>query len=96
MVRATTLFGDLGGVRVAFGWGGGLIGLRGVAPGCLISHLGFCFSLPRPPGSGSWEDAALLTEANLPAAVPTLAPETLGSSEPSMGSLRQRPTCSSS
>nr|KAF6464131.1 BSCL2 lipid droplet biogenesis associated, seipin [Rousettus aegyptiacus] len=47
-------------------------------------------------GSGSWEDAALLTEANLPAAAPALAPETLGSSEPSMGSLRQRPTCSSS
>lgn len=47
-------------------------------------------------GSGSWEDAALLTEANLPAAAPALAPETLGSSESSMGSLRQRPTCSSS
>lgn len=40
---------------------------------------------------GSWEDAALLTEANLPASASTsaLAPETLGS-------LRQRPTCSSS
>lgn len=47
-------------------------------------------------GSGSWEDAALLTEANLPAAAPALAPETLGSSEPSVGSLRQRVTCSSS
>ncbi|XP_034868927.1 seipin isoform X1 [Mirounga leonina] len=45
-------------------------------------------------GSGSWEDAALLTEANLPAPAP--APETLGSSEPSVGNLRQRPTCSSS
>lgn len=43
-------------------------------------------------GSGSWEDAALLTEANLPAP----APETLGSSEASGGTLRQRPTCSSS
>ncbi|KAM7086387.1 seipin isoform 2-T4 [Molossus nigricans] len=47
-------------------------------------------------GSGSWEDAALLTEANLPAPAPALAPETLGSSEPSVGSHRQRPTCSSS
>lgn len=47
-------------------------------------------------GSGSWEDAALLTEANLPAAGPALAPETLGSSEPPVGSLRQHPTCSSS
>ncbi|XP_003920292.3 seipin isoform X2 [Saimiri boliviensis] len=49
-------------------------------------------------GSGSWEDAALLTEANLPAPVPAPAPapETLGSSEPSGGALRQRPTCSSS
>ncbi|XP_027630775.1 seipin isoform X2 [Tupaia chinensis] len=45
-------------------------------------------------GSGSWEDAALLTEANLPAPAPV--PETLGSSEPSVGALRQRPTCSSS
>ncbi|XP_008571719.1 PREDICTED: seipin isoform X2 [Galeopterus variegatus] len=45
-------------------------------------------------GSGSWEDAALLTEANLPA--PALAPETLGSSAPSVGAVRQRPTCSSS
>ncbi|XP_076972067.1 seipin isoform X1 [Tamandua tetradactyla] len=45
-------------------------------------------------GSGSWEDAALLTEANLPG--PALAPETLGSSEPSAGGLRQRLTCSSS
>ncbi|XP_058518890.1 seipin isoform X2 [Ochotona princeps] len=43
-------------------------------------------------GSGSWEDAALLTEANLPAP----APETLGSSEALGGTLRQRPTCSSS
>ncbi|XP_035118888.2 seipin isoform X1 [Callithrix jacchus] len=49
-------------------------------------------------GSGSWEDAALLTEANLPAPAPASAPapETLGSSEPSGGALRQRPTCSSS
>ncbi|XP_012580902.1 PREDICTED: seipin isoform X2 [Condylura cristata] len=63
-------------------------------------------------GSGSWEDAALLTEANLsaaaaaaapapapgpaPAAAPALAPETLGSSEPAGGHLRQRSTCSSS
>lgn len=47
-------------------------------------------------GSGSWEDAALLTEANLPAPAPALAPETLGSSEPSVVSHRQRPTCSSS
>ncbi|KAM6160668.1 seipin isoform 2-T5 [Erethizon dorsatum] len=49
-------------------------------------------------GSGSWEDAALLTEANLPASAsaPTPAPETLGRPEPSGGALRQRPTCSSS
>ncbi|XP_058382618.1 seipin isoform X2 [Diceros bicornis minor] len=47
-------------------------------------------------GSGSWEDAALLTEANLPAPAAALAPETLGSSEHSVGTLRQRPTCSSS
>ncbi|XP_069327599.1 seipin isoform X1 [Eulemur rufifrons] len=51
-------------------------------------------------GSGSWEDAALLTEANLPtpasASAPALAPETLGSSEPSVGAVRQRSTCSSS
>nr|XP_008530410.1 PREDICTED: seipin isoform X2 [Equus przewalskii] len=47
-------------------------------------------------GSGSWEDAALLTEASLPAPAPALAPETLGSSEPSVGTLRQRSTCSSS
>lgn len=45
-------------------------------------------------GSGSWEDAALLTEANLPAPAP--APETLGSSEPPGGAHRQQPTCSSS
>ncbi|XP_032213306.1 seipin isoform X3 [Mustela erminea] len=51
---------------------------------------------------GSWEDAALLTEANLPAPAPAVvpspipAPETLGSSEPSGDNLRQRPTCSSS
>lgn len=47
---------------------------------------------PEPEASdGSWEDAALLTEANLPTSASTsaLAPETLGS-------LRQRPTCSSS
>ncbi|CAH6793692.1 seipin isoform X1 [Phodopus roborovskii] len=49
-------------------------------------------------GSGSWDDAALLTEANLPASASTsaLAPETLGSREPSLGTVRQRPTCSSS
>ncbi|XP_045870993.1 seipin isoform X3 [Meles meles] len=51
---------------------------------------------------GSWEDAALLTEANLPAPAPALAPspipapETLGRSEPTGDNLRQRPTCSSS
>ncbi|XP_057582591.1 seipin isoform X4 [Hippopotamus amphibius kiboko] len=47
-------------------------------------------------GSGSWEDAALLTEVNLPASAPALAPETVGSSEPSAGTVRQRPICSSS
>nr|XP_059866282.1 seipin-like [Delphinus delphis] len=47
-------------------------------------------------GSGSWEDAALLTEANLPVSAPALAPETVGSSEPSTGTVRQRPICSSS
>ncbi|XP_036715895.1 seipin isoform X5 [Balaenoptera musculus] len=47
-------------------------------------------------GSGSWEDAALLTEANLPVSAPALAPETVGSSEPSAGTVRQRPICSSS
>lgn len=51
-------------------------------------------------GSGSWEDAALLTEANLPtsasASTSALSPETLGSREPSVGTIRQRPTCSSS
>ncbi|XP_041517519.1 seipin isoform X1 [Microtus oregoni] len=51
-------------------------------------------------GSGSWEDAALLTEANLPTSASTstsaLFPETLGSREPSAGTIRQRPTCSSS
>ncbi|XP_042637451.1 seipin [Orycteropus afer afer] len=51
-------------------------------------------------GSGSWEDAALLMEANLPAPTPASAsapaPETLGSSEPPVGALRQRSTCSSS
>ncbi|KAH0507931.1 Seipin [Microtus ochrogaster] len=51
-------------------------------------------------GSGSWEDAALLTEANLPTSASTstsaLSPETLGSQEPSAGTIRQRPTCSSS
>nr|XP_021507524.1 seipin isoform X1 [Meriones unguiculatus]XP_021507525.1 seipin isoform X1 [Meriones unguiculatus] len=47
---------------------------------------------------GSWEDAALLTEVNLPTSSSTsaLAPETLGSQEPSRGAVRQRPTCSSS
>nr|XP_031546646.1 seipin isoform X2 [Vicugna pacos] len=45
---------------------------------------------------GSWEDAALLTEANLPASAPALTPETVGSSEPSAGTVRQRPICSSS
>ncbi|EHB02097.1 Seipin [Heterocephalus glaber] len=49
-------------------------------------------------GSGSWEDAALLAEANLPApaSTSTSAPETLGRPEPSEGPLRQRLTCSSS
>ncbi|XP_073665181.1 seipin isoform X6 [Tursiops truncatus] len=47
-------------------------------------------------GSGSWEDAALLTEANLPVSATALAPETVGSSEPSTGTVRQRPICSSS
>ncbi|KAK1335458.1 hypothetical protein QTO34_003244 [Cnephaeus nilssonii] len=49
-------------------------------------------------GSGSWEDAALLTETNLPAPAPApaLAPETLGRSEPSAAPHRQQPTCSSS
>ncbi|XP_059738867.1 seipin isoform X7 [Bos taurus] len=47
-------------------------------------------------GSGSWEDAALLTEANLAASGSAPAPETVGSSEPSAGSVRQRPICSSS
>ncbi|XP_054580894.1 seipin isoform X2 [Eptesicus fuscus] len=50
-------------------------------------------------GSGSWEDAALLTEASLPAPAPALAPETLGRSEPSAAPQaphRQQPTCSSS
>ncbi|OWK17266.1 BSCL2 [Cervus elaphus hippelaphus] len=47
-------------------------------------------------GSGSWEDAALLTEANLAASGSAPAPETVGSSEPSVGSIRQRPICSSS
>lgn len=45
---------------------------------------------------GSWEDAALLTEANLPASAPALAPETLGSSQPERSTLRHRSTCSSS
>ncbi|XP_060031738.1 seipin [Erinaceus europaeus] len=45
---------------------------------------------------GSWEDAALLTEANLPASAPALAPETLGSSQPERSALRHRSTCSSS
>ncbi|XP_069888208.1 seipin isoform X1 [Dipodomys merriami] len=55
-------------------------------------------------GSGSWEDAALLTDANLTApasastsaSTPALAPETLGTSEASVDGLRQRSTCSSS
>ncbi|XP_048217636.1 seipin isoform X2 [Perognathus longimembris pacificus] len=53
-------------------------------------------------GSGSWEDATLLTDANLTASAsasastPALSPETLGTSEASAGGLRQRPTCSSS
>ncbi|KAM5247021.1 seipin [Ctenodactylus gundi] len=46
-------------------------------------------------GSGSWEDAALLTEANLPVSASAPAPETLGIPEPA-GSLRHRLTCSSS
>uniref|UniRef100_A0A8D1PMF9 Seipin n=1 Tax=Sus scrofa TaxID=9823 RepID=A0A8D1PMF9_PIG len=48
------------------------------------------------PGSGSWEDATLLTETSLPVPAPTLAPETVGSSESSAGTVRQRPMCSSS
>ncbi|XP_055437013.1 seipin isoform X8 [Bubalus kerabau] len=56
---------------------------------------GFDFLSPGP-GSGSWEDAALLTEANLAASGSAPAPETVGSSEPSAGSVRQRPICSSS
>ena len=60
-----------------------------------ISPLGFDFLSPGP-GSGSWEDAALLTEANLAASGSAPAPETVGSSEPSAGSVRQRPICSSS
>lgn len=47
-------------------------------------------------GSGSWEDATLLTETSLPVPAPTLAPETVGSSESSAGTVRQRPMCSSS
>ncbi|XP_072493301.1 seipin [Notamacropus eugenii] len=43
-------------------------------------------------GSGSWEDAALLTEANLP----STCPETLGSAESPSGTPRLRPACSSS
>lgn len=52
----------------------------------------------REASDGSWEDAALLTEANLSTSASTsaLAPETLGSREPSVGTIRQRPTCSSS
>lgn len=48
------------------------------------------------PGSGSWEDATLLTETSLPVPAPALAPETVGSSESSAGTVRQRPMCSSS
>uniref|UniRef100_A0A481CD96 Seipin n=2 Tax=Sus scrofa TaxID=9823 RepID=A0A481CD96_PIG len=47
-------------------------------------------------GSGSWEDATLLTETGLPVPAPALAPETVGSSESSAGTVRQRPMCSSS
>uniref|UniRef100_A0A287BJR6 Seipin n=1 Tax=Sus scrofa TaxID=9823 RepID=A0A287BJR6_PIG len=47
-------------------------------------------------GSGSWEDATLLTETSLPVPAPALAPETVGSSESSAGTVRQRPMCSSS
>lgn len=47
-------------------------------------------------GSGSWEDAALLPEASLPASTSAPAPETLGHPESSGGALRQRLTCSSS
>ncbi|EGW07601.1 Seipin [Cricetulus griseus] len=56
----------------------------------------------REASDGSWEDAALLTKANLPTSASTststsaLTPETLGSREPSLGTIRQRPTCSSS
>jgi hypothetical protein len=57
-------------------------------PSLSHSHFVWPFS---GSASGSWEDAALLTEANPPtsASASALAPETLGS-------LRQRPTCSSS
>lgn len=40
-------------------------------------------------GSGSWEDATLLTETSLPVPAPALAPETVGSSESSAGTVRQ-------
>uniref|UniRef100_A0A2K5ELJ5 Seipin n=1 Tax=Aotus nancymaae TaxID=37293 RepID=A0A2K5ELJ5_AOTNA len=52
---------------------------------------------PSGTDSSSWEDAALLTEANLPAPAPAPAPAPrLGSSESSGGALCQRPTCASS
>lgn len=82
---------DLGGhvsrVEATLGGGGG--------PWPGIYPFGFRFLSPGP-GSGSWEDAALLTEANLAASGSAPAPETVGSSEPSVGSIRQRPICSSS
>ncbi|XP_045153177.1 seipin [Echinops telfairi] len=56
--------------------------------------------LEQEPSDGSWEDAALLMDVNLPAQAsapaPPPAPETLGSSEPPGVMLRQRSTCSSS
>uniref|UniRef100_A0A8C6DKB3 Seipin n=1 Tax=Moschus moschiferus TaxID=68415 RepID=A0A8C6DKB3_MOSMO len=79
--------GHVGRAEATLGGGG--------SPWSGISPLGFGFLSPGP-GSGSWEDAALLTEANLPPSGSAPAPETVGSSEPSAGSVRQRPICSSS
>lgn len=87
------------------GWNGGgmrvgrrLYWLGEKRPRLLNFPFGIFVSPSSGPGSGSWEDAALLTEANLPgpAPAPAPAPETLGSSEPPVGNLRQRSTCSSS
>ncbi|XP_075401708.1 seipin isoform X2 [Tenrec ecaudatus] len=52
--------------------------------------------LEQEAGDGSWEDAALLMDVNLPGQASAPAPETLGSSEPPGAMLRQRSTCSSS